>query len=153
MKYVSNHSITLDALREWAGSKTLVTASFFFWNSGFPMQRSQVGLLQSLLYQVLCACPALISVACPQKGPKQLWKRKELFEALDKVSKQTALSAKFCFFVDGLDEYEGDGEDLIALYVYFRVLILPQRMPNELLYIVRLFQSNASQVLVHLYSS
>jgi hypothetical protein len=52
---------------------------------------------------------------CPSKVPGELWKRKELFEALDKVLKQTTLPAKFCFFVDGLDEYEGDDEDIITL--------------------------------------
>lgn len=72
------------------------------------MQKSQAKLLQSLLYQVLRACPALILEVCPSKGPRESWKQKELFEALEKVSKQTILLAKFCFFVDGLDEYEGD---------------------------------------------
>jgi hypothetical protein len=115
MKYICNHETTLKTLRRWAGAEPLFTASFFFWNSGYPMQKSQVGLLQSLLYQVLCACPALIMEVCPLKGPREPWKRRELFEALDKVSKQTALPAKFCFFVDGLDEYEGDDEDIIAL--------------------------------------
>jgi hypothetical protein len=93
----------------------LFTASFFFWNSGFPMQKSQAGLLQSLLYQVLRACPSLIMEVCPSKAPGEPWKRRELFEALNKVSKQNILPAKFCFFVDGLDEYEGDNEDIIAL--------------------------------------
>lgn len=52
---------------------------------------------------------------CPSKVLREPWKRSELFEALDKVSKQTTLPGKFCFFVDGLDEYEGDDEDIIAL--------------------------------------
>ncbi len=115
MKYICNHNTTLDTLHHWAGLEELFTASFFFWSSGFPMQKSQVGLLQSLLYQVLRACPALILEVCPSKGAREPWKRKELFEVLDKVSKQRALPAKFCFFVDGLDEYEGDDEDIIAL--------------------------------------
>lgn len=79
------------------------------------MQKSQVGLLQSLLYQVLRACPALIAEVCPQKVRKEPWKRKELFETLDKVLKQTVLRAKFCFFIDDLDEYEGDDEDIVHL--------------------------------------
>lgn len=115
MKYICNHQTTLDILRHWAGNAELFTASFFFWNSGFPMQKSQVGLLQSLLYQVLRACPALILEVCPLKGAREPWKRKELFETLKKISQQTALPAKFCFFVDGLDEYEGDDEDIIDL--------------------------------------
>lgn len=79
------------------------------------MQKSQVGLLQTLLYQVLRVYPALLQEVCPFKYPKEPWKREELFETLEKVSKQIALPAKFCFFVDGLDEYEGDDEDIITL--------------------------------------
>jgi hypothetical protein len=115
MKYVSTHRATLETLQRWAGAERLFTANFFFWNSGYPMQKSQVGLLQSLLFQVLRTYPALIMEVCPLKPFRGPWKRKELFEALDKVSKQTTLLAKFCFFVDGLDEYEGDDEDIIAL--------------------------------------
>ncbi|KAE9369265.1 hypothetical protein N431DRAFT_469190 [Stipitochalara longipes BDJ] len=115
MKHICNHETTLETLGRWAGTEQLFTARFFFWNSGYPMQKSQVGLLQSLLYQVLRACPALIMEICPSKLIGEPWKRKELLEALDKVSKLSTLPAKFCFFVDGLDEYEGDDEDVIAL--------------------------------------
>ena len=115
MKYICNHQITLETLGRWAGKDQLCTASFFFWNSGFPMQKSQLGLLQSLLYQILSACPALIQEVCPPKSSGEPWRRKELFETLAKVSKQSKLPAKFCFFVDGLDEYEGDDEDIVCL--------------------------------------
>jgi hypothetical protein len=93
----------------------LFTASFFFWNAGFRMQKSQAGLLQSLLYQVLRACPDLILEVRPAKSSREPWKRKELFKALSKVQEQKALSARFCFFIDGLDEYDGDNEEIIAL--------------------------------------
>jgi hypothetical protein len=79
------------------------------------MQKSQTGLLQSLLYQVFLACPALILEICSTHDPKEPWGRKELFAALDAISKQTLLQTKFCFFVDGLDEYEGNDEDIIRL--------------------------------------
>jgi hypothetical protein len=115
MKYIRDHETTLETLHRWAGTERLFTASFFFWNSGYPMQKSQVGLLQSLLYQVLRACPTLIMQLCPSKVLIEPWQRKELFEALNAVSKQTTLHGKFCFFVDGLDEYEGDDEDIIVL--------------------------------------
>lgn len=115
MKYVCGHGTTLEALRFWAGSRRLVTASYYFWNAGLPMQKSQLGLLQSLLYQVLRACPGLIQEIFPTCRRDQPWTQKEISEALDKVSSQTLLPAKFCFFVDGLDEYEGDDEDIVHL--------------------------------------
>jgi hypothetical protein len=32
-----------------------------------------------------------------------------------RLSKQNDISTKFCFFVDGLDEYEGDHRDIIQI--------------------------------------
>jgi hypothetical protein len=115
MKYVCDHSTTREALQSWAGSQKLITASYFFWNSGLPMQKSQIGLLRSLLYQILLECPSLIPETCSAHRSKGTWGREELRKALDEISKQTFLPAKFCFFVDGLDEYEGDNEKIIHL--------------------------------------
>lgn len=113
MKYVCDHYRTRDALQTWAGPQMLVTASYFFWAAGLRMQKSQVGLLQSLLYQVLVASPKLILEYFPDRLAKEPWTRKELFEALGKASRGTGcpLSAKYCFFIDGLDEYGGVDDD------------------------------------------
>lgn len=59
MKYLHRHENTLAALRTWAGGKQLVTASYFFWYAGADMQKSQQGLLQTLLYDILRQFPAL----------------------------------------------------------------------------------------------
>ncbi|KAI9733107.1 MAG: hypothetical protein M1834_003654 [Cirrosporium novae-zelandiae] len=113
--YICDHNTILEALRRWAGSQKLVTASYFFWNSGLPIQSSQSGLLQSLLYQVLLACPDLIESVYSTHCPTAPWVRSELLETLNEVSKQTLLPAKFCFFVDGIDEFDGDDEIIIGL--------------------------------------
>jgi hypothetical protein len=42
-----------------------------------------------------------------------VWTLKELTECFEILSKQDLLSTKFCFFVDGLDEYDGEGIDII----------------------------------------
>lgn len=112
MKYVCDHKRTIEALQTWAKPHKLVTASFFFWSAGPLMQKSQAGLLQSLLYQVLLASPNLILKYFSSRPAKEPWTRKELFKALEKISHGTngLLSAKYCFFIDGLDEYGGDDE-------------------------------------------
>lgn len=79
------------------------------------MQKSQLGLLQSLLYQILLACPRLILELCELHPATAPWTLTDLSQALDQVAKQTTLPTKFCFFIDGLDEYEGDEEDIIDL--------------------------------------
>lgn len=53
MKFIYSHPSTQVALRKWAGKSKLVVASFFFWLSGTRMQKSQDGLLQSSLHEIL----------------------------------------------------------------------------------------------------
>ncbi|KAH8745708.1 hypothetical protein BGZ57DRAFT_936187 [Hyaloscypha finlandica] len=117
MKYICAHDTTLNALESWAaraGSRTLITASYFFWNAGLPMQKSIRGLLQSLLFQVFLAYPFLI-LETSSKDPQVLWTQKELTSTLAIASKSSELPSKFCFFVDGLDEFDGDHEDILQL--------------------------------------
>ncbi|KAL3459324.1 hypothetical protein BJX64DRAFT_205453 [Aspergillus heterothallicus] len=112
MKYASDTKRTIDALENWAEGTPLYTASFYFWNQGLSRQKSQIGLFQSLLYQILKAAPHLVSV-CRDHFDTELWELSELKQAFKRLSQETTLSAKFCFFIDGLDEYNGEEEDII----------------------------------------
>lgn len=123
MKYLHNHENALTALRIWAGKKQLVTAGHFFWYAGTDMQKSQQGLLQTLLYNVLRQSPALVPVICKSRWDdsnqpsesESAWTRHELLDAFSRLGRQSESSAKFCFFVDGLDEYEGDHTEVIRI--------------------------------------
>ncbi|KAF9881450.1 hypothetical protein CkaCkLH20_00596 [Colletotrichum karsti] len=53
MKLILNHPKTLPLARKWSGSKPLVIARHFFWSVGSRLQRSQEGLLRTLLFQIL----------------------------------------------------------------------------------------------------
>jgi hypothetical protein len=74
-----------------------------------------------LLYQVLRKCPDLVESVCPAQwsdqssGDLEPWGGEDLFAAFDELAKVTLTSARFCFFVDGLDEYHGNHQDLILL--------------------------------------
>jgi hypothetical protein len=65
MECIVNHPDTNWYLSRWAGESKLCSAAFFFWNSGTVQQRSQSGLLRSLLYDILRKCPELIPVVLP----------------------------------------------------------------------------------------
>ncbi|KAK3385482.1 hypothetical protein B0H63DRAFT_510281 [Podospora didyma] len=54
------HAETRGNLGKWAGKKRLIIASFCFCNAGTSLQRSQEGLLRSLLFEILRLCPELI---------------------------------------------------------------------------------------------
>lgn len=110
LKYLSNHEVTHQALLKWAGGKVLATAKFFFWFSGTALQKSQEGLLRSLLFELLRQCPSSIRTACTSRwyaDPARTWEKEELMETIKLLRLQLPL-ARFCFFIDGLDEYRGD---------------------------------------------
>lgn len=115
MKYINHSPNTTELLRAWAGPRQLITASFYFWNTGTEMQKSQEGLLQSMLYEILRHEPVLIPIVLPFRWQQDAlfhehpppWKLEELYEALG-VLIQAKPAACFCFFIDGLDEYSGD---------------------------------------------
>ncbi|KAF9773246.1 hypothetical protein IL306_008991, partial [Fusarium sp. DS 682] len=103
-------------LNVWGRHRQVIMASFFFWNAGNTMQKSTIGLLQTLLYQILKECPDLIEIVCksqwdsmsnldPWSISEPTWDYEELFSAFELLATQTSLPLKFCFFIDGLDEY------------------------------------------------
>lgn len=61
MKYICSHARVQTELQTWSGDYPLIVASFFFWRSGTELQKSQEGLLRSLLFEVLRKCPSIIS--------------------------------------------------------------------------------------------
>ena len=121
MKYLVSEPRTQSILQAWAGNEALVIAKFFFWNAGNDMQKSQEGLLQSLLHEVLSQCPQLMEIICPSRWRStdlydthsEPWTKQELIASFDLLSRVPDLTSKFCFFIDGLDEYQGDHCGLI----------------------------------------
>lgn len=118
MKYLSDHKLAINLLKEWAGQSELVTSQFFFYALGMLEQKSQEGLLRSLLYQILDKDRSIIERLLPAT-----WKEATVTEdtdrelALPSISEmQTALlhligtvsaDKKFWILIDGLDEFEG----------------------------------------------
>lgn len=123
MKFLLNHTKTAEALKAWAGTKELVTASFFFWNAGPSVQKSQEGLFRSLLYEILSQCPDLTRTVCSSKAAtfrpfeRELvpWTRQELWDAIRLLKQTSGVRARFCFFVDGLDEYDGKPDQIVSV--------------------------------------
>ena len=127
MKFLSHHRETMKALESWSGQQKLVVASFYFWAAGTELQKSQEGVLQSLLYEILSQCPESIPLAVPQRWERCLrnqslssdWTRNELATALKNLTLGQTLPCRFCCFIDGLDEYYGDHRELINLIQIF----------------------------------
>ncbi|KAJ3572627.1 hypothetical protein NPX13_g4985 [Xylaria arbuscula] len=115
MKFIAENERTTKSLRKWARTSKLCTAEFYFWNQGTEMQKSSHGLFQSLLYQILRSTPDLIIPACKDRLSHEVWEMRELHEAYQTIAQQTKSNARFCFFIDGLDEYEGEEKEVVQL--------------------------------------
>lgn len=124
MKYIVHNQLCRDHLAAWGDSLPVVTARFYFWNSGSEIQRSQTGLLRSLLYDALRQHPDEIPFVLSKRWSRLLlfglelrpWDEVELEEALKSLVSRANGNYKLCLFVDGLDEFEGDHEHLIGLF-------------------------------------
>lgn len=115
MKFAYDHADTQRLLEKWAHPFKLYTASYFFWNQGFEMQKSQTGLLQSLLYQILRHNPDLAPIAKTGRLQHEIWDFQELKSVFEKVISTTEMNTRLCFFIDGLDEYDGEEEEISRL--------------------------------------
>jgi hypothetical protein len=140
MKFLYHHPKTVRYAQEWlnratsvaaahrpscqSSSKTqLSLAAFFSWNSGTSIQRSGVGLLRTLLVQLLQDQRNLITELFPERlqrcrlfgsDPRPLgWI--ELSNALHVLISTTRRHR--LFFIDGLDEFEDNEHANIVAFV------------------------------------
>ncbi|KAF2235183.1 hypothetical protein EV356DRAFT_514550 [Viridothelium virens] len=123
MKFIVHEHQCEELLRNWAGDMPLIMTRFYFWNSGTVAQMSQEGLLRTILYDALSQKPELIAKIMPNRWIRSQmfgcdlhpWSLSELAQAFRRLLAQSE-SYKLCFFVDGLDEFDGDHEELIGLF-------------------------------------
>ena len=119
MRYIANEPRTLSILRTWGSNQKLIIASYFFFNAGVLLQKSQQGLIRSILFDILSQCPDLVPMVAPARLHDHYlrsrpWKASDLQDICRKLTQQS-IDMKFCFFVDGLDEYEGDHSDVVNI--------------------------------------
>jgi hypothetical protein len=127
MKFLEEDNRTRTALQKWAGSSDLILGSFFFWYAGTKLQKSQTGLLRSLLLDVIRKRPELTLVLFPElcrsllagelQGVIQI-SETELQKGFRTFVDSLPERLKVCFLIDGVDEYEGDYNELCDLFSY-----------------------------------
>ncbi|KAK3368129.1 hypothetical protein B0H63DRAFT_528511 [Podospora didyma] len=118
MNFIADDPRTRSILQKWSGSKRLVMASHYFWSAGTKMQKSQEGLIRTLLYAIFKQHSGFISPSCgdwrpvPGGGDENGWTLSDLQTTVRKLSTLETTSVRFCLFVDGLDEFDGDHDEL-----------------------------------------
>lgn len=131
LKYLAGHEQTRIFLNQWASGSELILCQFFFYALGQTEQKSQLGLLRSLLYQILELWPEYAEAVLPnmwreilligESGEEVSQPQKhsipsafQLTKALSTLCKDHLREKKLCFFIDGLDEFEGQDMDVAA---------------------------------------
>ncbi|KAM0704720.1 hypothetical protein Q7P35_007506 [Cladosporium inversicolor] len=103
-------------LMRWANVSQLNILSFFFWRPGSVLQRDVKGLLRSLLFQLLVAKPFLrasLDLDSSIVSAMQInWTPAKLQSAW-RLALENIGNDHLCIFIDGLDEFTGDYEDLL----------------------------------------
>ncbi|KAK8075823.1 DNA damage-inducible protein 1 [Apiospora hydei] len=121
MKYVVNSDQAIQKLKSWAQGHDVVVASHFLWCRGSPMQRSHQGLLRTLLLDIFRQRPHLISQVFDRDADSSSgtdatdqidWDIPQLRSTLESLTSGSAPGTKFCIFIDGLDECDGDHVEL-----------------------------------------
>ncbi|KAF2723849.1 hypothetical protein K431DRAFT_218899, partial [Polychaeton citri CBS 116435] len=135
MKRVAEHPELATLSEIWAGlNAQVLQADFYFWFAGSPFQKSVKGLYQSVLYQILRACPELVQMVCLRrwKSPsvevedQEMWSEDELKQCLEILASHSLCGnvgggssrqqdLRFLFFIDGLDEFDGNHRQLLRI--------------------------------------
>jgi hypothetical protein len=128
-RFLFQHPSTTDHLQKWSGGNIVARAGFFFWTSGSREQRSQTGLLRSLLHQLLSSHPDIMPLTFPGLWDKlrNMTTKERINMTLDWTVPQlkTAFQAfvdavlpkmRLCLFIDGLDEFDGNHLEIIHFF-------------------------------------
>ncbi|KAK8070389.1 hypothetical protein PG997_010592 [Apiospora hydei] len=111
MKFVCEQVSVRRHLVVWAKQDQLFEPTFYFWYAGSRLQKSLEGLLRTLLFEMLRQIPGVIpsitsdpEVAVPISYDED-WDLEMLFKIYGIILQQNK-NVKFCFFIDGLDEFK-----------------------------------------------
>ncbi|KAI0428870.1 hypothetical protein F5Y09DRAFT_332281 [Xylaria sp. FL1042] len=121
MKSIADSDETKKHLAAWAGKHELLIASHYFTIYGTPIQRSLEGLLRSLVFCILVQKPTLIPKLLVNRWERSWeqsrWTQSELEAVLRLLGADTeSFPSKMCYFIDGLDEFEGDHLDICRTF-------------------------------------
>ncbi|KAI1633718.1 hypothetical protein F4809DRAFT_622208 [Biscogniauxia mediterranea] len=125
MAHVVEDNRTKEGLEAWSKGHQLQVLTYFFWRPGTALQKNIIGLLRSLLYQICQANPSiterLMTSLSITDHRVPLWTEKSLRNAIS-LSINLASDVRFAIFLDGLDEFLGDYDELVNLIFDFQIL-------------------------------
>ncbi|KAK4443384.1 hypothetical protein QBC34DRAFT_417209 [Podospora aff. communis PSN243] len=136
VKFLVNDPRVQSDFAKWAGDHQILLATYYSWNAGTDLQKSQEGLLRSLLYQCVTKNPTvLVPLLFPSRwalvqllklDPVRAgaaWTTEELLTGVKKLIAHAGReltdsefrSYKLAFVIDGLDEFQGSHHRLLDI--------------------------------------
>jgi len=116
-KFLANDYRVLQSLKEWASSanKQLILSKFFFWGLGSNDQKNVPGLLRGLLFEICIGNSSITRLIFHRLWGKKGLEREttikddDIRTAFDQMlcNQEIHRDFRFCFFIDGLDEFNG----------------------------------------------
>jgi hypothetical protein len=130
MRFIVDDSRTHQYLSNSSKQEPVSIATFFFWNSGTREQRSEIGLLRALLFEILHQHPSLIAVVLPWAWARaysryisglpvvarESWSVSKSMKAFKTLTRQKSTALQLCLLIDGLDEFDGDHDHLAQFF-------------------------------------
>ncbi len=114
VNFLWDHIATKERLRQWKPGGTIILR-FFITDQGSKEQRSFMGVLRALLFQLISSqgnCSSLLQL-CVESGCNEIeqeWSHKRLRTVF--MAALALVDAPICMFLDGLDELEADHRGL-----------------------------------------
>ncbi|KAF7558259.1 hypothetical protein G7Z17_g179 [Cylindrodendrum hubeiense] len=134
MKYIFQNPQLEANLKDYTGDIPLIMGGFFFWNPGSKEEKSQEGLVRTILHQCLSASHDLIPVVAPRRwalynllgsdtvAPE--WKWPELKESFEALCSYHGKDFQLVFFIDGLDEFGEEGDSPSVLVDWIKDVVM-----------------------------
>ncbi|KAH6702999.1 hypothetical protein BKA61DRAFT_582125 [Leptodontidium sp. MPI-SDFR-AT-0119] len=127
MTQLSATTDTKDALLRWGGNLPVISASFGSEDPRTTTQYSIDDLFRSIFLYIIRQCPSLIAASSLKEWSylgeargRQFgdvaFRHEDLALALESLCRVHEFNAKFCFFIDGLDEHGGYNKGVGSLF-------------------------------------
>lgn len=132
IKFIINSQQTRTSLKLWAGERPMLLLSSYLWISGSTMQKNQAGLIRRLLCQAVSEANDLASTVFAERfrtyravdryrWQSRPWAEAELRRLLSRLVATARKTMSVVILINGLDEYEGDPEEVIDLLDGLRI--------------------------------
>ncbi|KAI9652377.1 MAG: hypothetical protein M1831_006855 [Alyxoria varia] len=118
IRHIYDHEKTTAALKKWNNGKDPITATYFFWVAGGELEKSQEGLMRSLLYQIIPytsmdeGSSSGLDLGTISEKDIRAWTITDYKALFENIITSETLADKVCIFIDGLDEYSGFAQDI-----------------------------------------